>query len=172
MVLKENENMRNPADAHIVDINRAGGRAEWEDIDRTAPEVRHPEVKDRNLRMRGTEDFTIYNVDETVLFDFDKANIKPTAENTLREVAQSIEQRYGEGEIRIYGHTDKIGSPTYNKELAEERARAVKQWLVQHGNINDSKISIHPVGQEEPVATNETAEGRQQNRRVEIVARR
>jgi outer membrane protein OmpA-like peptidoglycan-associated protein len=172
VVLQENERMQNPADAHIVDVNRAGGRADWEDIDRSAPEVTFPEVKSRDLRVRGNNDYAIYDMEETVLFEFDKANIKPSAQNTLKEVASSIDQRYAEGEIRIYGHTDKVGSASYNKELAEERARAVKQWLVQHGNINDSRISIHPVGQAEPVASNETEEGRQQNRRVEIVARR
>ncbi|MDB5012168.1 MAG: rane protein, partial [Daejeonella sp.] len=74
--------------------------------------------------------------------------------------------------IRIYGYTDSTGTAAHNKQLAEDRANAVSSWLVANGNISQNRISINPVGEAQAAATNATAEGRKQNRRVEIVVRK
>ena len=72
--------------------------------------------------------------------------------------------------MRVYGFTDAQGSAGYNKELAQQRADAVKSWLSSNG-IDAGRISVNAIGEGQPVATNNTEAGRQQNRRVEIVAR-
>ncbi len=93
------------------------------------------------------------------------------AEQDLKQITASIGKRYNGGNIRVYGYTDAVGSAGYNKELAEQRAEAVRGWLVKNGNVAEDRVTLHPVGEARPVASNATEEGRQQNRRVEIVAR-
>jgi OmpA-OmpF porin, OOP family len=67
------------------------------------------------------------------------------------------------------GYTDSIGSDAYNEKLSQRRAEAVKQYLVQKG-VDPSRIAVRGLGKTNPVATNATAEGRAENRRVEIIA--
>lgn len=149
----------------------AAGRG-WNNIDFNAPPASYSEITDRNVNVRGNDQYAIYSMEETVLFDTDQSTIRSGAEQTLEQIAQSASQRFANGELRIYGHTDSRGSAGYNEQLAQDRAEAVRTWLSQNGNVSEDKISLHPVGESDPVASNATAEGRQQNRRVEIVARR
>lgn len=146
--------------------------ADWNTIDRNAPVATYQEITDRDVTVRGNEDYAIYSLDETILFDTDSKEIRAAATPKLQQVAKSLNQRYSDGQVRIYGYTDARASKNYNEQLAEERAEAVRNWLTQNGNISQDRISVHPVGEADPVASNQTAEGRQQNRRVEIVARR
>ncbi len=143
----------------------------WNDVDFNAPAATYPEIKDSNITVRGNNNYGIYGLGENILFDEGKATLKADAEQNLKQIAASIEQRYKGADVRVYGYTDAIGSAGYNKELAEQRAQAVSDWLSKNGNIGKDKISMQPVGEERPVATNATSEGRKQNRRVEIVAR-
>ncbi|KAA5545789.1 OmpA family protein [Adhaeribacter rhizoryzae] len=144
----------------------------WGTVDFNAPAATYEEITDRNIEVRGNDDYAIYSVDETVLFDTDKSTIKPQAAEKLKQIAGSMGKRFANSQVRIYGYTDARGSASYNKELAEERAAAVQNWLTQNGNIAPDNVTLHPVGEARPIASNETAAGRQQNRRVEIVARR
>jgi outer membrane protein OmpA-like peptidoglycan-associated protein len=107
---------------------------------------------------------------ENLLFDTDKATLRPDAEQNLQQIAGSLKQRYAGGQVRIYGHTDARADASYNKELSEQRAEAVKNWLVSNAGVDASRISIQPMGESDPVASNQTKSGQQQNRRVEIVA--
>ena len=145
---------------------------EWGDVNFDAPAATYEEITDKDINVRGTDDYAIYSLDETILFDTDKSTIKPAAADKLKQVAASMGKRFSGSKVRIYGYTDAQGSATYNKELAEQRAAAVQNWLVQNGNITQDNVTLHPVGESRPVASNATAAGRQQNRRVEIVARR
>jgi outer membrane protein OmpA-like peptidoglycan-associated protein len=70
--------------------------------------------------------------------------------------------------IAIEGHTDSIGSDDYNQQLSERRAQAVRDYFVQQG-INSSAVEARGYGKTEPIASNDTTEGRQQNRRVELI---
>jgi outer membrane protein OmpA-like peptidoglycan-associated protein len=70
--------------------------------------------------------------------------------------------------LQVEGHTDSIGSDDYNQQLSEARAEAVRQYLIQQG-IAAPQITARGMGKTEPIATNDTPEGRQQNRRVELV---
>ena len=143
----------------------------WGDVDFNAPAVTYNEITDKNINVRGNNNYGIYGIGEDILFDEGKSTIRSSAEANLKQIVASIDKRYNSGNIRIYGYTDAVGSAGYNKELAEQRAEAVRNWLVQNGNVSENRLSVHPVGEAQPVATNSTAAGRQQNRRVEIVAK-
>lgn len=143
--------------------------SEWNGVDLNMPHIMLPEITVKGVEIRGDDRYTNYSVDETLLFGAGKAELSGTAKESLQEVAASISKR-AKGKIRIYGHTDAVDSKESNKELSAQRAQAVKQWLVQNANIEESRISVHPMGESKPEASNKTEAGRQQNRRVEIVA--
>mgnify|MGYP005752279425 CR=1 len=142
----------------------------WANVDFDAPTIRDEKVTDKDVEVRGNTGYAIYSMDEKILFDVDKAVLRSGAEDKLRSIAESINDLNSRGPIRIYGHTDSTASAAYNKKLAEERANAVKNWMQSNTDIDASRMTIEAVGQARPVASNETAEGRQQNRRVVIVA--
>jgi len=102
-----------------------------------------------------------------VNFDFDKYNIRPDAAPILDEAARTLQQ-YGDVTIYVDGYTDSIGSDAYNQRLSERRANAVKEYLQSHG-VAASRMTARGFGKTNPVASNETAEGRAQNRRVELI---
>ena len=110
-----------------------------------------------------------------VLFDFDKATIKPEAATALHNVAEIIKDK-GKGRgVRIEGHTDGKGGATYNQKLSERRADSVRQWLAEREGLGRVKMTTQGFGATKPVAPNtkpdgsDDPEGRQKNRRVEIV---
>lgn len=157
-------------------LSNAGGNAAmnndgWADVDFNAPRVSYNEITNKDIDVRGNNSYGIYGIGENILFDENKATLRAGAEQNLQQISASVAQRYNGGNLRVYGYTDAQGSAGYNKELAEQRAEAVRNWLVQNGNISQDRISVHPVGEANPVASNATETGRQQNRRVEIVAR-
>ena len=102
-----------------------------------------------------------------VLFDVDQATIKPGAERSIERIAAVLEQ-YPDHDIAVEGHTDATGPDEYNQRLSEQRAAAVRERLVA-GGVDANRITSRGLGETTPVATNATAAGRQQNRRVEIV---
>jgi flagellar motor protein MotB len=101
-----------------------------------------------------------------VLFDFDKANLKPEAIRQLAGVLQALREQPGI-QVQIAGHTDAIGTDAYNMRLSERRAESVANYLVQNG-VPRQNIRTEWFGKRRPIASNATAEGRAQNRRVEI----
>ncbi|SIQ69421.1 OmpA family protein [Pontibacter lucknowensis] len=141
----------------------------WSSVDYNAPVVTDRRVQDRDVEVRSNPGYTIYTMEDKVLFDLDKATLRDGAEDKLRSIAESINDMSTRGPIRIVGHTDSTASASYNKQLAEDRANAVKDWLQNNTDINVSRMSIEAVGQQRPIATNETPEGRQKNRRVAIM---
>jgi OOP family OmpA-OmpF porin len=101
-----------------------------------------------------------------VLFDFNKWDIKPEAHRLLDEVV-AIMKKNPEIEGVIEGHTDSIGSEEYNQRLSEKRARAVEKYIEEHG-IHAGRFTVKGYGESKPIASNDTAEGQQENRRVEL----
>jgi OOP family OmpA-OmpF porin len=101
-----------------------------------------------------------------VLFDFDSSNIKPEAYPLLDEVV-SILKKNPKIKREIQGHTDSKGAEKYNQELSERRAKAVERYLEKKG-IDPSQLTSKGYGESQPVASNATKEGRQENRRVEL----
>jgi outer membrane protein OmpA-like peptidoglycan-associated protein len=104
--------------------------------------------------------------DSGLLFDFDSSELRSQARANLADLAASLEE-YPETEVLVVGHTDSRGSDSYNQALSERRAESAKLYLVRQG-IEPSRIEAMGRGEAEPVATNETDGGRQENRRVEV----
>lgn len=102
-----------------------------------------------------------------ILFDTGSARIRPESTPTLRDLARTLQQ-HGDLQLRIEGHTDNTGSADTNQRLSQERAEAVRAWLIGEG-IDGSRLEAAGLGQTQPAADNGTLEGRQQNRRVELV---
>lgn len=106
-------------------------------------------------------------ISEKVMFDYDKASIKVESHDLLGDVAKVIKEHENIKKIRIEGHTDSDGDAKYNKKLSQERAEAVKGFLVKAG-IDKSKLEAVGYGEEKPVAPNKTDEDKEKNRRVEF----
>lgn len=142
--------------------------AAWDMTKAKLADVTYEEIDLPEITVRGDDRYSVYALEEKVLFDTDKAEIKPTATRALSEIAGSIGRRYGKSQVRVMGFADSRGDKAYNKELSAKRAEAVKNWLAKNGGMGDARISIEPMGEAAPVASNATAAGRQENRRVEI----
>jgi outer membrane protein OmpA-like peptidoglycan-associated protein len=142
----------------VYRIESIGGVVQDLDVKETATEVRVDMAAD-------------------VLFDFDKADLLPKADETLQKAADFIRDRAKGGAVRIEGHTDAKGNDAYNQKLSERRAASVKNWFVAHG-LNNMKFSTEGFGAKKPVAPNtkpdgsDDPDGRQKNRRVELVIRK
>lgn len=154
------------ADAANATVNAAD--AAWDMSKAKLADVAYEEIDLPEISVRGDDKFGVYALEESVLFDTDKADIKPTATRALSEIAASIGRRHGKSQVRVMGFADSRGDKSYNRELSAKRAEAVKKWLAMNGGMGDARVSIEPMGESAPVASNATAEGRQQNRRVEI----
>jgi len=126
-------------------------------------------LADRLAKLEAVETATevIIRLPGSVLFDFDSAAIRPDAERTLQEVAAVLASYRGRP-VRLEGHTDAIASEDYNLKLSERRADAVRGWLAGHGG-EASRLQTKGLGKSHPIADNATAEGRQRNRRVEVI---
>jgi outer membrane protein OmpA-like peptidoglycan-associated protein len=118
------------------------------------------------LATRDTARGLIVNMSD-VLFDVDKATLKPATRETLAKVA-GILLSHPTLRVSVEGHTDSTGSDEYNLKLSQRRADSVREYLIENG-ISASNIEAHGMGKSQPVASNDTAAGRQQNRRVEMV---
>lgn len=101
-----------------------------------------------------------------VLFDFDSSELRSESIGELNRVSDLM-QDHPDTRIRIEGHTDSEGSESYNEGLSERRAQSVADYLANR-NVSRDRMTVEGRGELDPVATNETSEGRQQNRRVEI----
>ncbi|MCB2055021.1 MAG: OmpA family protein [Geminicoccaceae bacterium] len=108
----------------------------------------------------------VVTVDADVLFAFDKAEIRPEFASELDEVAEIIKANPGK-KLEIQGHTDSVGSETYNQGLSERRAKAAVEYLVSKG-VRADRMTAKGYGESRPVASNDTDAGRALNRRVEI----
>jgi outer membrane protein OmpA-like peptidoglycan-associated protein len=114
------------------------------------------------------------NLSGDLLFDYDKAALKPEAEQALKKVAIVLSQ-FPESHVTVEGYTDSKGTQSTNIQLSRERAQAVKDWLVKNGGALAPSISVKGFGEQYPVAPNTNANGtdnplgRALNRRVSIV---
>jgi len=103
---------------------------------------------------------------EGVNFEYDSAKLTAGSAATLDKVAASLIE-HTEAKIEIDGHTDSKGNDAYNLKLSQRRAQAVKEYLVSKG-VNEAQLTAQGYGEKQPVASNDTEEGRAQNRRVEL----
>ncbi len=119
------------------------------------------------LQAKQTERGMVLTLGSNVLFDTNSDMLKPGADEALGRVAQFM-QNQSSTKLRIEGHTDSTGSGSYNQALSQRRAQAVARALMDRG-VDPSRIQAVGRGMEVPVATNDSAAGRQQNRRVELI---
>jgi outer membrane protein OmpA-like peptidoglycan-associated protein len=133
-------------------------------MDKQAEEIKRqvPGVKVERVGEGINVEFT-----EKILFDFSSAELKPASKASLDKL-DVVLTKYPDTNIEVQGHTDSRGSDEYNMGLASRRADAVASYLKANG-INAARVSVKPFGESAPIATNETEEGRAQNRRVNFL---
>jgi len=99
-------------------------------------------------------------------FEFNQTRLRPDAE-TILNWAAAILKKYPDMNVEVAGHTDSVGSDSYNLNLSQGRAQAVKDYLVQHG-VPETQMTAKGYGESQPIDSNDTDEGRERNRRVEL----
>ncbi len=143
------------------------GGAIGQALDRQAGDLRSAMSNDVSVVNTGSE--LVVTMPNDILFATDSAVVGPTLRRDLAALAQNLQQ-YPDSTIEVIGHTDNVGDAAYNLSLSRQRAAAVAAILVQNG-VSPSRIVTIGRGEDQPVASNLTEAGRQQNRRVEIVIR-
>jgi outer membrane protein OmpA-like peptidoglycan-associated protein len=160
---QENEAQRSAAQA---DLERAAKEKALAEAERT--QLRADLLLQFNaiLETRDTARGLIVNMSD-VLFDTAKFTLRPAAREKLAKVAGIISGHPGL-RLAVEGYTDSVGGDDYNQKLSEDRGTAVRDYLTKEGVVGTS-VTSQGFGKSQPVASNDTAQGRQQNRRVELV---
>ena len=133
-------------------------------MDKQAAKIRE-ELKGAKVERVG--EGILITFDSGILFDTDSYAIKPDTRDNLKELSPIL-LKYDDTNLKVLGHTDSTGPDNYNKTLSVHRAGAVKTFLISQG-VSAQRLMITGYGESDPVATNDTPEGRQLNRRVEVV---
>jgi outer membrane protein OmpA-like peptidoglycan-associated protein len=135
-------------------------------MDKQAEEIKK-QVPNAEVIHQPGEEGIVVNFSSKVLFAFDKADLTEKSMATIRDLA-TILNKYPDTDLTIQGHTDSKGTEAYNQELSEKRAGSVAGYLKTQG-VSGSRITSVGYGETKPVASNETASGRAENRRVTFV---
>lgn len=145
----------------------AAGAAIGSSLDRQAQEL--AATLDSRVSIVNTGSELIVTMPQDILFEVDSAFVQPALRDDLRALSDSL-RRYPDSDVVVIGHTDSTGSAQYNYDLSMRRAASVTDILIGAGTP-PYRLRSAGRGEDEPVATNLTPEGRAQNRRVEIVIR-
>ncbi|PGH22805.1 hypothetical protein RN96_06895 [Fusobacterium polymorphum] len=140
----------------------------------TTTEVRENTIRINALELKEVDitsseapkNLTIVLDERALHFDFNKSDVKEDFFELLKNLKEFVEEN--NYEVTIVGHTDSVGSNQYNFKLSRKRAEAVKAKLLEFGLAEDRILGIEAMGEEEPIASNDTKEGRAENRRVEF----
>ena len=135
-------------------------------LDQQAAELQR-DIGNDNVRITNTGDRLIVTMPDDILFATDSATVNPSLRRDLLTVARSL-QDYPNSTVQVIGHTDNTGEAYYNQDLSERRANSVADVLMS-GGVAFRRIDTYGRGENQPVASNLTEQGRAQNRRVEIV---
>ncbi|MET4101411.1 outer membrane protein OmpA-like peptidoglycan-associated protein [Roseovarius sp. MBR-78] len=146
-------------------IGALGGAAIGNALDKQEAELR--QQLDSDVKIVNTGDRLILTMPQDILFATDSSTVAPGLRDDLFKVASSL-QRYPDTTVQVVGHTDSDGAASYNQQLSERRANAVADVLM-NGGVPFGRIRAFGRGEDQPVASNLTPEGKRQNRRVEIV---
>jgi OmpA-OmpF porin, OOP family len=162
------ERQRVLAEARSVEADRAKLRAQSAEEQAASLEQRAEQLEQelKDLQTKRTERGLVLTLGD-VLFDTGRATLKPGAYATIDRLANALKE-VPSRTVMIEGHTDSVGSEQYNQALSEQRAQSVQAALMQRG-VDASQIRTAGMGEALPVASNDSAGGRQQNRRVEVV---
>jgi outer membrane protein OmpA-like peptidoglycan-associated protein len=134
--------------------------------------------KTKDLEVKETKTEIHIELAADVLIDFDKATLRPTARDALKQAASIIRDNAKHSTVRIDGYTDAKGSDPYNQRLSDRRAASVRNWFVTNEGLKDVKFVTKGFGAKNPVAPNtkpdgsDDPDGRQKNRRVEITVKK
>jgi outer membrane protein OmpA-like peptidoglycan-associated protein len=137
-------------------------------LDRQAQDLRGSLAND-DIVIQNTGQELIVTMPDGILFDVDSAAIRASLQSDIRAVARNL-QAYPNTTVDVIGHTDNTGSAGYNQDLSSRRAQAVAGVLLEQG-LSPSRVRAYGRGEDAPVASNLTPEGRQLNRRVEVIIR-
>jgi len=137
-------------------------------LDRQAQQLEQSFGNDR-IKVTNTGDALIVTMPQDILFATDSATLSPALRGDLRILAGSLNE-FRSSTVDVIGHTDNTGSAAYNLTLSQQRAQSVVEALVANG-VRAARFRAIGRGEDRPVATNQTAEGRALNRRVDIVIR-
>ncbi len=164
----EAESARKIADQRAAAAEAARQQAEAARQQATAAQAQAAKLEAQlaEMKARKTDRGMVLTLGD-VLFDTGRAELKPGAMRTIDQLATFMREN-PERTVAIEGYTDSIGSDSFNQTLSERRAESVRSALILRG-IDMRRISARGFGEASPVATNDTAAGRQQNRRVEVV---
>ena len=143
----------------------AGGAVIGNQLDKQAEELRAS--LGNNVGVVNTGDQLVVTMANDILFATDSTTVSGAAAAELATVASSL-NRYPNTTVNVVGHTDNVGSAAYNYDLSTRRAQSVASILAGNG-VSSTRLRTVGRGEDQPVATNLTAEGRQMNRRVEII---
>lgn len=132
-------------------------------MDKQAEEL---EQELENAKIERVGEGILISFDSGILFGYDSSTLQPEAKANISKLADIL-KKYPDSNVLITGHTDSDGSENYNQTLSEKRAKSVSDYAMYRG-ISSSRLSIVGLGENEPVASNDTADGKQLNRRVEI----
>lgn len=144
-------------------VGGTAGAIIGQQMDRQAREL---EQELENARVERVGEGIAIAFDSALLFGFDSAELSANARQNLRSLAESL-QNYPNTDLVIVGHTDSVGSAQYNMSLSQRRADSAANYLASLG-VSRARLTTVGKGLHEPIASNETAAGRQENRRVEV----
>ncbi|KIT15074.1 putative lipoprotein YiaD precursor [Jannaschia aquimarina] len=136
-----------------------------QELDRQAQDLRNS--VDNRITVTNTGDRLVVTAPQDILFATDSASLRADLQSDIRAIGQNLLQ-YPNSTVQVIGHTDNQGSAAYNQDLSERRARAVAGVLYEVG-VPAGRVQPIGRGESQPIASNQTPEGRQQNRRVEII---
>ena len=156
-----------PVRTAIAGVTPPGQTASADDVDAKAEAEAQRTLQD--LGAQRTPDGWVLTLPETVLFDYNEADIKPAAATKLTEVAELLAY-FDRAQVAVQGHTDTDGSAEHNQDLSQRRAQAVADALSGQG-VASSRMTVEGFGFDRPVASNADDAGKAKNRRVEIVLR-
>ncbi|TKC07586.1 OmpA family protein [Pedobacter frigoris] len=142
---------------------------DWASIDFNSATQTDADITDADIQTRSSGTYTIYSLGENILFPTAGNDLSENGVQKLRMIADVLNKRFEGATIGVFGSTDSTGPADENKELGKERAATVRNWLTEKGSVPADNVSVQSLGETEPVATNETKAGRQQNRNVSIV---
>ena len=174
---KAQEKAESERQAVVLDAREREAKMKAEEAERKAGELKDKDAANQqriallekelaDLNAKKTDRGSVITLSD-VLFDTNKATLKPGAVPAIDRLTTFLKDAPDRG-IQIEGHTDNVGADEYNQDLSQRRAEAVRQALVSRGIASD-RISATGKGESLPIASNDSAGGRQQNRRVEII---
>jgi len=122
----------------------------WSQINFNSPDTIYAEVTDKNVTEKANAHFVIYSINDNALFDNNKSDLRDDGKRSLKQIGASIDKRFENADVRIYNQTDSLK----RDQLADERAEAVKKYLINNSKLKENHISVYKVGESSSLPTN------------------